>query len=192
MKTIGLLVLTFILASVCFAQDAVLENVVVAAVIPQQSSLSVTVSKVTGTTWTPVSSLEFGNLNYDEANGIFTSDSYFVVDVGILANSPSWSVKFDATSITNGSVNLDNNVNVTFMKQVTSTDPGERIAYLSYADSKGKSFVKNAISPGWLRIYFGIATGDPANPDAPGVSLLTVGTYTVGNYNGNINVTLIP
>lgn len=163
-------------------------SVDIVSYIPLQSSLTVNISKVENNTWTPVSNLEFGNLIYDETNKIFTASAYFAVDVEILANTSTWSVVHNCTSISNGVDNLDNNINVSFVHQ-KDKDTGEVIEKLSYALSNGKSFPKSKFSSGgWLRVYYGLATGE-AGKDASGVTPI-VTTNSTGAYKGNIDLTL--
>lgn len=164
-------------------------SVGLAADVPQQNSLTVTVSKVTGSTWSTATSLEFGNLIYDEKNRIFSAESYYVIDVAINSNSHDWTVTHVATSITNGIESLDNNINVSFLKQ-QDAGAGTTLVKLSYADSRNKSFKKADLSEGWLRVYYGLATGD-SKTDAPGTTPV-VPKNNAGNYRGNISFTLTP
>jgi len=96
-----------------------------------------------------------------------------------------------ASSITNGTQSLDNNINVTFMRQI-DTNNGVELSKVSYANSNNKSFTKTqfAGATDWLRIYYGLASGNPAE-DAPGVSPL-VATAGSGAYHGNVDLTLTP
>jgi hypothetical protein len=182
------MVLVFV--STCFAVDSA--TVPVAAAIPRQNGLTVTVSRVTGATWSPATSLDFGKLNYDETNKIFTVDFYYAVDVGVSSNDADWGVKHTTSSIVNGTQTLDHNINVTFIKQLTDTASDTNpLAYLSFADSNNKEFRKADLGGGWLRIYYGLATGDPAKPDAPGV-VPVLSSNTSGSYQGSVNLTLTP
>jgi len=160
----------------------------ISSYIPLQSSLTVNISKVENNTWTPATNLEFGDLFYDETNKIFTASAYFAVDVEILANGSTWAVVHNCTSISNGAENLDNTINVSFVHQ-KDKDTGEEIEKLSYASSNGKSLPKSKFPDGgWLRIYYGVATGE-VTKDAPGVTPIVSGN-TSGSYKGNINLTL--
>ncbi len=182
--TLCLLAVSFF--NTCIA-DEVTNTVIVAADIPQQNGLTITISKVTGTTWAPATNLEFGNLIYDEQNKIFTADSYYAVDVGIDSNAADWTLTHSATSISNDTGNLDNNINVTFVRQ-QDADNGTELAKLSYTDSKNKTFRKADLSDGWLRIYYGIATGN--EKDATGTTPIVATSASSGPYKGSINVTL--
>lgn len=188
MKAFVFLVLILVMASVCLAQDSANGTVVVAVDIPQQQSLSISIAKVEGNVWTKVNGLEFGDLVYDEVNQIFTSRSYFAVDLQIIANTPTWSIIHTCTSVTNGTTNLDKNLNVVFVNQKTA-DSAEEIEKVSYSTSNGKSLSKSKFSQGgWLRVYYGLATGDIAK-DAPGVTPL-INSNSAGAYNGNVSFTL--
>lgn len=181
-----LFVTVFCLADRSFCAESSIVDI--SSYIPLQSSLTVNISKVENDTWTPAANLEFGNLVYDETNKIFTASAYFAVDVEILANTATWSVVHSCSSLSNGIDTLDNNINVTFVHQ-KDKDTGEEIEKLSYAASNGKSLSKSKFpGGGWLRIYYGIATGETTK-DAPGVTPIISGN-TAGNYKGNINLTL--
>ncbi|MFH0827044.1 MAG: hypothetical protein V1923_04060 [Candidatus Omnitrophota bacterium] len=159
------------------------------AVVPQQNGLTVTVSKVVGTTFTTATSINFGTLVYDTVNKIFTTSdgSYYAVDVGCNSNSADWTVTHTITSLLNGTSNLDGHVNVTFMKQTSST-AGTQISKYSYAASNNKPFTKAQLSGGWLRVYYGLATGVG---DATGVTPVP-SDKTYGTYSGTVTFTLTP
>jgi len=170
-----------------FAADT--KSVNITAAIPQQNGLTVTVSKVVGTTWTLATGVAFGSLVFDAKNNIFTTGgSYYAMDVGINSNAADWTVTHRVTSVTNGTDTLDNNINVTFMKQ-TSDTIGTQLDKVSYANSNNKAYTKTQLSGGWLRIYYGLATGD--GTDAPNTTPIgSVKNY--GNYQGTITITLTP
>jgi hypothetical protein len=178
------------LVSIGLAADT--KNVDVKAYIPAQDGLTVTVSKVVGNSWTGVPSIDFGNLTYDTTNHIFvTADgSYYAVDVGVDSNAADWLVAHTVTSLVNGSENIDHNVNVTFMHQTSNTTGNKIGAVMSYAASNNKSFTKAQLAGGWLRVYYGIATGDTAKD---GADVTPIGaTQTNGSYTGRVTFTLTP
>jgi hypothetical protein len=153
--------------------------------------LNVTISRVTGTVWTPATSISFGALTWDPLNSIFLPDSYYAVDIGVLDNSGAvWTVTHTRTSLAGTGTNLDNKVNVAFVKQTSSTTSQE-LQKVSYQDSQGIAYTKTTLSGGWLRIYYGIGTGDPANPDAPGVTPISLDSQA-GTYSGTVTITLTP
>lgn len=191
LRLIGSLVVVLFLAFSCFAAGA--ENIPITTTIPQQSSLSIAVSKVTGTSWATVPGMLFDNLVYNSTLNIFTAGYYYVVDVGIICNTSAWSVTHLASSITNGTQSLDNNINVTFVRQVDATK-GVELSKVSYANSNNKSFAKTQFGEtDWLRIYYGLGIGLTTGPDADatGVTPLVAAAGS-GAYNGSVSFTLTP
>jgi hypothetical protein len=171
------------------------QTVNVNAVVPTVSGgLTVTVSKVIGTTFTGATSISFGTLALDNVNNIFVpSDKrYYAVDVGVKDNSGTvWtlthtrsSVKKDATN------NLDSNINVSFMKQADSTH-GTKDKYLSFSNSNNVAYTKTQLGSGWLRIYYGLGNGNPEDPDASGVTPIGL-DKPAGTYAGSVTITLTP
>lgn len=181
------LVLTLALTSVCFAatESKVID---VKAYVPQQSGLVVSVSKVVGSTWTTgQTNMDFGSLVFDLQNNIFVGTSYYAVDIGVNSNAASWQIKHETTPIANGADTLDENINVTFMKQLDKTN-AEEILKVNYSESNGRTFYKNDLTGGWLRIYYGLATGE-AGEDAANAKPISA-TKTFGNYQGTVKITL--
>jgi hypothetical protein len=178
------------LSSMVLAADT--KNVDVAAYVPQQNGLTVTVSKVVGTTFSSATSINFGNLVFDTVNKIFTTSdgSYYAVDVGCNSNAADWTIMHTVTSLANGSSNLDYNVNVTFMKQTSSTAGAQIGSILSYAGSNNRAYTKTQLAGGWLRVYYGLATG-VAGKDAADVTPVP-STKTYGTYSGRVTFTLTP
>ncbi len=157
------------------------------ALIPAASALSVKVFKVVGTAWSPATSIDFANLVFDTQNNIFMGSCYYAVEVGITSNAANWQVKHETTSIVNGAEKLDENINVTFMKQINDKTAAELLK-VNFAESNGTVFSKSQLTGGWLRIYYGIATGE-VGKDAPNAK--PVGPLkTVGNYQGTVKITL--
>jgi hypothetical protein len=76
------------------------------------------------------------------------------------------------------------------MKQTSST-VATQLQKVSYGNSNNVAYTKAQLSGGWLRIYYGVGTGDPADPDAPGVTPIGLDT-AAGTYNGSITITLTP
>ncbi|MDD5668738.1 MAG: hypothetical protein PHE58_01725 [Candidatus Omnitrophica bacterium] len=178
---VGILVLGF---NTGFAQDKS-EDLEMQVSIPKQSGLEIKTFKVTGKTWAPAGGLEFSNLTFNQETGVITSDSYYVIEVGINSNAENWSINHGTKSISNQDSNLDNNINVSFVKQ-KDADNGDLIEKVSFADSNNKSISKTQLGGGWLRVYYGLATG---KDDAPGVSPLT-SSKTSGKYSGEVHITL--
>lgn len=184
------LALVLILASVSVADVTDTKTVVVKAEVPQQNSLSVTVSKIVGSSpWVIKTSIDFGKLIFDDVNSIFvpSDGGYYAVDVGVNSNAPSWTLTHTISSVANGSEKLDNNINVSFMKQSTTNPAGTLIEKVSFASSNNKAYTKATFSSGqWLRVYYGIATG---SGDATGVEPIGA-TKASGTYTGSITLTL--
>jgi hypothetical protein len=189
-KTLAIILAVAVLAIASMAQAGDTKTVQVKANIPSQSSLNVTISKVVGTVMTSATAVDFGNLILDPTYNIYkTSDgSYYAVDCGITSNAPSWTVTHTITTMANGANNLDNKINVTFMNQQTSST-AVQLAKLSYTASNGKVIANTDITAGgWLRIYYGLATG---SGDATGVVVIP-STQASGNYAGVVTLTLAP
>ena len=152
--------------------------------------LSVSVSKVTGTVWTAASSISFGTLVWDTVNHIFLPNCYYAVDVGVTDNSGTpWTLTHTRASLANGTSNLNNKVNVSFNKQTSSTASTE-LRKVSFGNSNGVAYTKAQLSGGWLRIYYGVGTGEPG-ADAPGVTPIGIDTLA-GTYTGSVTITLTP
>ncbi|MCM8796201.1 MAG: hypothetical protein NC928_05925 [Candidatus Omnitrophica bacterium] len=158
-------------------------------------------------TWSAVTNylIDFGTLQWDSQYKIFRGQYYGAVDVAVFDNTQTaWTITHTRTSLTKGTANLDENVNVVGYK-VTCTkcdgtdDTQTEIFKKSYKDSNGQTVTRTQVSGGWLRIFYGIAggikPGDP-NPngcsvDAPGVKPVTM-DKPYGTYQGTVTLTLSP
>ncbi len=183
---VGCAFLALGLFSLSFAADA--QILTPKAAIPPTSGLSVSVSKIVGNTWTPgQASINFGSLVYNLENNMMMGSCYYAADVGVSSNAANWQIKHETTSIANGSDTLDENINVVFMRQIDDWNAAELLK-VNFAESNGKVFSKSTLSGGWLRIYYGLATGE-IGKDAPNAK--PVGTLkTFGNYQGTVKITL--
>ncbi len=178
------LVMVLTLSSFCSAQES--KVVDVKAYVPQQSGLVISVSKVVGNTWTPgQTTIDFGSLVFDTQYNIFMGTAYYAVDVGVNSNAASWQLKHETTSISNGSETLDENINVSFVKQLDK-DRDEPLLKVNFTESNGKIFFKSQLTGGWLRIYYGLATGEADAANAKPIGA----TKTFGNYQGTVKITL--
>lgn len=129
----------------------------------------------------PSYTIDFGTLNADYDNNILLPDDYYAVDVGIVSNT-GWQVTHDAT----GLGELNDNVNVTFVTTDGSTD--SELEKVSFSNSNGQSYTDSDFGTGeWLRIYYGIGTGD--GNDAAGVEPIGLDTPT-GTYQGTVTLTV--
>ncbi len=171
------------------------QSINVNASIPTMTGgLSVTVSRVNGlgsAIFTPASSIDFGSLTWDTVNHIFLPENYYAVDIGVTDNSgTAWTITHTRTSLAGNGNNLDNKVNVSFNKQTSATVSSE-LQKVSYGNSQSISYTKAQLAGGWLRIYYGVGTGDPTKPDATGVTPIGLDT-PAGTYNGTVTITLAP
>ncbi|MDD5120490.1 MAG: hypothetical protein PHR84_04195 [Candidatus Omnitrophica bacterium] len=194
MKNI-LICMIFVVVALCAtnASAATSQTVNVNATVPTMTGgLSVTVSRVTGDVWTSATAISFGTLVWDTVNKIFLPSSYFAVDIGVTDNSgTAWTVTHTRTSLARSAGgNLDNKVNVSFVKQTSSTASTD-LQKVSFGNSQSIGYTKAQLAGGWLRIYYGIGTGDPTKPDAPGVTPIGLDT-AAGTYNGTVTITLTP
>ena len=197
MKNILICMVAVIVVVFCVtgAWAATSQTVNVNAAVPTISGgLTVTVSKVIGTTMTPDTAINFGTLVRDTVNNIFkpADGRYYAVDVGVVDNSGTvWTLTHTRSSFKKDATNnLDSNVNVSFMKQTSST-VGVQDRYLSFNNSNNVAYTKTQLVPGWLRINYGIGTGNTSAPDAPGVTPIGL-DKPAGTYTGSITITLTP
>ncbi len=192
MKNI-LICMVFVVVAFCAtnAWAASSQTVTVNATVPTVTGgLTVSVSKVTGDVWTAATSISFGTLVWDTVNKIFLPASYYAVDIGVTDNSgTAWTVTHTRASLANGTNNLNNKVNVSFNKQTSSTVSTE-LQKVSFANSNNVAYTKAQLAGGWLRIYYGVGTGE-AGKDAPGVTPIGLDT-PAGTYTGSVTITLTP
>ena len=197
----------------CFAARITSAPLTVTAVVPTlNTGLSVTVTpvQVTGNVFgTPggntitLGDPATGQLVPDFANSIFTSPIYYAVDVAVIDNTGNpWYITTSISSIKRGTTtdNLDSNLNVTYVKILTTTDAtGKKvetptqIQKTTFAQSGVSSTTllnSTALSGQFLRIYYGLATGVVAN-DASGASPILL-TKPAGTYTGGVTITLTP
>ncbi len=209
------LMMAALFAMPCFAQTTPV-NYQVTATVPTQFGLIVSATSIdaNGTpgpsddiwgTPVPNGNVSFGTLTLDTDNMVFISSSYYAVDVAIIANSGWTSLLHSATSVTNGTDNLDNNINVTTIacsivgtdECATSGTTAIDIQKLSYTSAMSMTVtpvdVDIDIAGQWLRIFYGLSSGnDPLNPqydDNPGVSPVPA-SQPSGSYTGTITLTL--
>ena len=168
------------------------QTVTVNATVPTVTGgLSVGISKVTGTVWTDATSISFGTLVLDSVNNIFLPDCYYAVDIGVQDNSGTvWTVTHTRSSLASGTNNLDSKVNVAFNKQTSGT-VGAELQKVSFNLSNNIAYTKTELAGGQLRIYYGVGAGDPAKPDATGVTPIGLDT-PAGTYTGAVTITLTP
>jgi len=209
MKTLKILiVLAFAcsLVSPCFA-SLTTGAITVSATIPTLiQAMNVAITPVTpatgGDIWdssTVANMSGFSGLTVDPVNKIWKAGKYYAMDVAVVDNSgASWYLNHTIVSIKRGATvdNLDYNVNVAMVKVVkgaTGIESETSIQKKPFGDSavtNNALLSKAALSGGWLRIYYGIATGDVAK-DAPGTSPILLDKQA-GTYTGSVTLTLYP
>ncbi|MBI4707123.1 MAG: hypothetical protein HY761_04255 [Candidatus Omnitrophica bacterium] len=153
---------------------------------------------------TPQPGITFGTLDLDPVYNIFLprDNSYYAVDVAVVDNSGSnWTVTQTRTDfkLAGGTATLNDNVNVVFQKVVKGAsglpqdDIATDIVKYSYTDSNNKAITKAQVSGGWLRILYGIGTGNTTAgcTDATGVTPITL-DKPAGAYSGTVTLTLTP
>jgi len=155
--------------------------------------------------WTPdQSSINFGTLTRDVLNKIFTASNYYAVDVAVLDNTGrSWTLSHTTNSVKYQTENLDESINVSFAKvmkprgatKTTETD----LSKGNYLASNNAQFNRATLEGGkggWLRIYYGIATGN--KDGSKGLSVDPEGSFPIpqyqlaGSYSGGVTITLTP
>ena len=131
--------------------------------------------------------MDFGELHIDPTYHIYRSDFYFAVDVGVQNNTGSWNIVHEVSSINNidGEGDLNNNINVTFVSQ-HSDNTSTVLKKRAYANAD-ETLSEGQIGDGnWLRIYYGLATGQN---DANGVEPITTDKPS-GHYEGSVKISL--
>lgn len=190
LKILLVLVMVLVSTSMCFAVTTKVINI--NATVPSQNTMTVTLSKVVGTTWTAATAADFGILTLDPVNNVYGAGAYYAADVGVSSNATAWTVTHTRGSIVNNSVtpaqNLDASINVTFMKETGATST--QLSKVTFVNSNNVAYTNTQLAGGWLRVYYGIATGDPAN-DAAGALPITL-TKAPGAYAGTATITLTP
>ena len=110
----------------------------------------------------------------------------------VTSNHASWTVTHTRTDFirSGGTENLNNNVNVTFVKVDNTTAAETQLSggFVSYASSNSKVVASSELTGARLRIYYGIATG---SGDAPGVAVIPA-SQASGAYSGTVTLTLSP
>ena len=192
------------------------KSIAVAAKVPELSGImEVVISSVDAKdaanpkddVWTPgQSSISFGTMTRDVKNKIFTASNYYAVDVAVLDNTgKSWILTHTASPVRlfrgYPTTVLDESINVAFAKMMkprgqTETTETE-LSKGNYLASNNAQFNRATLEGGkggWLRIYYGIATG---NKDATGgLATDPAGSFPIaqyqqaGSYSGRITITL--
>jgi hypothetical protein len=196
------IIMVSVLAVVAFAGDAV--HFDVKARITSSTAVTVNIAKVVGSgtsavfTWGQ-SAVDFGQLSLDTANNVYrpADGGYYAVDVSANNNTGSWTLLHTTSpvnlqgSTANPIPTLSDKINVTFVKQPTSTNLTGTAStltggYLSYANSNSFQVTSGTIGTGYyLRIYYGIGTGTTGEP-----AVAVPATQPSGNYVGQVTLTI--
>jgi len=164
---------------------------------------------LTDDVWTKdQSSVNFGTLIRIEKDKIFTGSSYYAVDVVVLDNTGrSWTLTHTAAAIIRRPLafpisRLDDSITVAFAKVMrprgATKDEETPLSRGTYRESNNAQFDRAKLEGGkggWLRIYYGIATG---NPDPSKGTLDPAGAFPIsqyqlgGDYSGGVTLTLTP
>lgn len=198
-KILGVAIIMASLTGLAFGADPVTRTI--SATIPVENGFDVTISKIdplgTGNPIDDVwvsdneTSIHFDTLTYSNEHHIFLADYYFAIDLGVRYNGGNnWTISHARTSFLGATANLDNNVNVSFVKvvRVNLDDVETSLGKFSY-DNSNQTYTKANLSGGWLRIYYGIGCGDLNFPDNPGVDPINT-EKPAGTYSGEITLTL--
>ena len=167
-------------------------DVIIKAIVPETQGLNVVVSRVhkegDDEVWEHVSEICFDDLSYNTEYHIFLPQHWYVIDVGVNSNASNWTISYTATSIVgpNG-YKLDNHINVVVLKQ-TEKNGYTLLKKCTYGEMLSASFDRSQLLGGWLRIYYGISTGDE-EIDPPNAEPITV-DVPAGTYTGTITITL--
>ena len=141
--------------------------------------------------------------NIWKAGTLGSKGFYYALDLNVLDNTGmAWTIevkKLTSVALAGGIDNLDNNINAAFSKVVSGTpDVVTPLANLALNDiTAGRIINKADVSPGWLRVYFGLATGRTipgtagCSVDAPNVLPITASKPT-GQYSGTVQITFAP
>lgn len=207
-------VATLVIASLALCSVATAATISAQTTLPPATGLSVAVSRVQGTTWTPVATgdpINFGPLTLysgtvgGKAWSVFLPDYYYVLDIALTGGgfdpTKSVNIGFTPGSTPSGAVgNLGDRATITYCKTVltnwntnTTTD-----TILTALGDGGKKLLKTAqivpltqVSGGWLRLYVGICALDPAAvPADPAGAMIFSPADPTGDYTGSISVTL--
>ena len=149
--------------------------------------------------WTQVGSMQFGKLTLDFTNKIFRANHYHVIDAIVRGNTQSnWSVTVENQTfdkLMSPGVSLGEHVVVQFCRAYMTgvgdeTDDEPIIPAVAYSACASRSFDKSTyfLSGGWLRIYYGFATGQYPLQEGGAVPPGLADTQA-GAYSGNVLVT---
>jgi len=179
----------------------------VSATIPAATGISLTVTPVNsstgvwGTSSTSATTLPFGTLTYNSANGIYLPSNSFAIDIGSAggAGTPTVAVTYiEGTNPNGSSVNggLGTKTTATFATEAnTGSTITETLAALGkkrLIDLTGTAGELTNIPAGsWERIYVGVWTGSTTAPADPSNGKPFSNTDIAGTYTGSLTFTAV-
>jgi hypothetical protein len=197
-QSLALVVATVFTASQAFAVDFTIE-----ADLPASNGATFAVSKVTKNasnqdvfTAFPSTNLDFLTLSLNTDLGVFLPTFAFAIDVGANgAGQPDIQASYTDTANPNGALNngdgLGGHGTITFLEVVTNPDLTQTsnvINGMSLGEVTAFSPIQEtAFADGFLRIFVGMATGDP-NLDEGNATPFTA-LDQPGTYSGTLTLT---
>lgn len=180
-------------------------NFAVTASVPQANGVSISAIEVNAADnkWgSEVNALDFNvggtnQLDYDSENGIWTSDHYYAINVGIVggAGSISTNVKYVQGATPTGQTRgLGFKSTAKFVKvamvnnEESETDLSAGTRILQSLVGSGVTVAQSDISGGYLRIYVGLYDGADAAINGQGGEPFT-NADRPGTYNGTLTIT---
>jgi hypothetical protein len=178
----------------------------VSATVPVATGISIAVSSVNSTTnvFTTLpagtTALSFDPMTFNTTNGIYLPNHYFALDFGTTggAGTPDVTLTYNEGTNPNGTTNgLGFKTVATFAKEVVgsggaTTETITSLGKMRLIDLVGTHEPFTAISPGFLRIYLGIWTGNPsAVPPDPASGQPFTNGDAPGTYTGSLVVTAV-
>ncbi len=215
MRRIMVVMLTMVTVYLFFTSLCFSETINISAEVPPAHSLNLTLFKLNShgtsnpnddTGWnspihfpSPEFAIDFGELKLDEDLGIFTTNTYYALDCGVNGGGP-WAIEHTVSGdiADKGPNSLGDNIIVTFCK-VTKTKGDEGDVDVCDCDALNKRMIladatdvkvtSTELAGGWLRIFYGIATGDP-DAEEPVNAVPITATEKAGTQTGTIEITL--
>jgi len=202
-KLIAMLVLILLASSPSICPAASTASVGVTATVPRQLELGSWIRYAPpgvdpyGTGSGNATSLNFGTLVYDNANGIWTATKYFTVFLLASSSGRPYRIQQTNSGFSKGSTNLNNSLIVTpdyiAEDEIVTGVPQGSIGTDSYG-SKSLALAVNKViyngNTGRARIaraYYGLATGETGEPSG---SEPITGDQVSGTYSGTITFTV--
>ena len=168
----------------------------VSAQVPASTGVNFVVSRVVGTVFTKqaanFTNLNFGVLALDPVNQIFLPDHGWVIDVAPNgASRPDLSVSYQDTGNPTGvpiGQGLAQHGTITFAEVVFGPpETTNVIDGMSLGQSNGTLINETQFANGFLRMFLGIATGDPALDEGTATPFTAVNA--AGTYTGELTLT---